>query len=476
MKKIIVIILLSVLVFGIVSCAKEPEEFSKPFEIPTPNVTIPVTTKTTRTTLPVSIQELEPTKREEPPIIVEEGPTDEARFYLGNEKGFFIRETRKTWSTAYEIVNESGVVTYTFEKYEKPIGDLYNGYSLVQFETPGYGGKDRRYFLIDAYGDVVFEDGTDDIYLVGYSRTDDYPSYFFEDGYIFAYRYLESMTDVELELGIMKADGTWQEPLSTKHPIMQVFPTITPENIGNQFEYIGEGMVFMRREAVGYGKYAHYLYDMNTKDFIKMDETFNPPLRRENLFVFKDGVARYQGFGYDTIIKEVKKSGKITEVPIPDRHYVEDYYDKESDSYFYFTIGKDQRLLIMNSKKGEVKKLDDFHKWSTKGFTSDKAQFIVWNAAGTPYYAVIDTKGDYVFEPFVIEDEFRGIADIYGNCLSKRDYDGSRQYLLVSDEGIIIYKGNSMTDIEYRNGVVKRTVTEHGSLVNKYDLVSGNAE
>lgn len=478
MKRITTIILLLAMVFGIVSCAKTPKEASKPTE------TIPKNTTTT-TVKPTTTQLLKPTESESLPVEPTEPPeppkmpsTDEARFYLGEEEGFFFRQSRKYGNYIYEIVNHTGIVTHTLGKYEKPIGEPYNGYTLVQFETPGYAGKDRKYSLVDPYGNLVFEDGMDDIYLIGYSKMEDYPQYFFRDGYVFAYRYLETMTEVQLELGVMNADGTWKEPLSTEHPILKVFTQIEPESIGNMFYYLGEGMVFMQRDPVGYQKYGHYLYDMNTKNFFKLNEKFDPPLRREELFVFEDGVARYKKYSRDELMVEVEKSGEVTEVSLPamesESGYVvgEVYYEEETDSYTYLVWNREQkRLYVMNSKKGVVKKLESFHSWETEGFTTDSVQITVWNAAGTPYYARIDTNGEYMFEPFVIKDDFRGIVDTNGHYLPNSNHEGSQEYLLVTEDGKVLVKRQSVWVAEFQNGVFRTTSSYNGDYTHSYDFI-----
>ena len=76
-----------------------------------------------------------------------------------------------------------------------------------------------------------------------------------------------------------------------------------------------------------------------------------------------------------------------------------------------------------------------------------------------------------MFEPFVIKDDFRGIVDTNGHYLPNSNHEGSQEYLLVTEDGKVLVKRQSVWVAEFQNGVFRTTSSYNGDYTHSYDFI-----
>lgn len=374
-----------------------------------------------------------------------------ARYCADEENGYSILDSN--------CVDYYGYKTFTLEDGEKNVSYIYNGVIITQ--------KESFYRLRDASnGKIIFTtENTPDTYLIIPYYNE---SHFFKDGYFFVYTKNESYNGVMYKLGFLNYRGEWVVPLSENHPILGIIKSnATAEYFEKSLIYCGESI--LRFEVDG----EYYLYNIleNTVNKVAPNADFtssNIDSLMHSDWNFSDGYTTgsimYGGY------YKLYTNGTLERIPVDFNEALDEkegslYYDNENNRFIAvgYTYNEDG-FSIFDSKGAIIKKIDNVNISSFNGFRKDGyGQIVFENKEGTKYYTVMNTRGDFLFEPISLD--VTEVYDLNGNSIDCVESYSVRQgtYAVVDNSGNLLLKTEYVYNFGLKNGVATYKKDSNGS-------------
>ncbi len=381
----------------------------------------------------------------------------EAQYYADEKNGYSIQQNGKQ----FFCVDSQGYKTFDFDSGEKQVTYVYNGVLWTK--------KDDVYTLRNAYnGEIVFntaEDPNVHVFVPQYANDP-----LFRDGYVFAYSKEESYDGVVYKIGYMSTQGEWISELSETHPILATIrDAATVKYFKESLSYKGDGIVSFSVEGI------YYLYNIltNTVHEIKATgEVSNSDIDDilSCTVEFRDGVA-VGSYGLGWWISSWAKyyklyaDGTIDSIPLD---YSGKLNEKIGNLYFDFAANKVVSLgytyhqdgfSVFDSKGEILSTYENLEPAKVQGFYHNGlAQLVVENKEGTGYYTVLNSSGELLFEPMLIDAQ--EIFDIRGNRMATWGYGEPGRYIVVDDAGEIVFEVENAKSFDINNGIIQYKLSE----------------
>ncbi len=383
-----------------------------------------------------------------------------ARYNADEPNGYSI-----WWSSEGNdyCVDYNGYKTFTFDDDEDNDTNVYNG-SVI---TSIYSNDKMIYRLRRASdGKILFT--TDSVGGASVIIPEHYGEEMFKDGYVLVYSKTESYNGVSYKLGFVDSNGKWVVPLSSDNPILKTIgDDASADYFKKQLYYCRDGIL-----AFELDNDICYLYNIKTNSIAKIQSSEN--LRDDNIssiikcgLTFKDGLAvemysLYASFGGANRCCKIYSNGKTENFALNfnencHQTFGSKYYDSKTNSvitmgYTYHVDG----FSLFDSNGNIIKKIDNVDVTDATGFKSDgTAQLVFENKEGSKYYTVIDTKGNFLFDP--IKMSVTEIWDTNRYSVDCVDTNSVRQgeYAVVDNTGKILFQTTEWVyDFNYQNGIV----------------------
>ncbi len=331
------------------------------------------------------------------------------------------------------IIDVTGEIVYTAEDGED-IKMYANGFFISE--------KGGVQYLKSANGRVICS--TKSLDITGFGLVRNYVDYsrFFEDGYIFAYKFEETYSDSVCKIGILGTDGEWIVPLSEDNPIIKSGTKCTEKEFKDHFYYyLGCGVLALRvyegeQDYVLYNIEDNALYeftiDVSNFDYILKEKTS-----------FNDGVSYSKS---NSILYKITVKAEVETIRLPNEPKSDTYTDKNGDFY----LVTESAIL----KNGEVHKELDY-KVSSGAWIGENCLIIIKNPSGKSFFTYVTKDGEFLFDP--VECSGAYVCDVSGIGAGSIYTDGEK--LVVDESGNIYYTSkNDEAYIYVNNGVVMEEV------------------
>ncbi len=405
--------------------------------------------------------ELEDPKEEQP----DETDPEKSRYmselaarYSAHEKNGYSLWWRKTLNDeTHKCVDSQGYVAFEYSADADNETNVYNNCFIISERVRDENTFYSTYKLLKAStGETLYSTSDKDnqfIIDLEYSSTE-----LFKDGYIIIVDKQETYNGVTYGMGIMGPNGQWLVPLSKDHPVIKQMGDFATLDHFKKMRYLGEDILHF---TVNYDE--HYFYNIRKNKIVKV----NSELTESNT----DSVLRcagpfYKGvcvetYGFGGGICKVTADGKIVDMPINFSDKLHEsfgamYYDAKNDriirmGYTYHQDG----FSVFDSKGAIIKKLSDVDVVEANGFTAEGlAQLVMQNKDGTKYYTMIDTAGNFLFDPIKMETGY--VLDISGNQIDNGEISPANTYTIVDRTGKVLIQSKSGEEFGYKNGIAKQ--------------------
>ena len=291
---------------------------------------------------------------------------------------------------------------YPGYKVEDLLSGFYEKYCTIK-------SSDNK-MIIDTTGSVVFDyKKTNYTILSGVSA--------FNDGYIFVYEMKEDYSGVTKKIGVIDRENNWIMPLSDESPVLK--ETVQPGRSDiPECEYLGNGMAyFIKPDGWNRGT----LLNVKQKQWYPVD-------MRGVSSEFHNNVIAFQGI--DRSSYSVTVNGEQKEIP--------SLASKFSSGLYFCPNG------ICDGYGNLVADLSQYHKVSSKGFNGDHALLIISNENETKYFTLVDSKGNFSFEPIEFvegEDDYAfGEKDCNNYSDKIISINTDKGYSIYNEKGVLLFE------------------------------------
>lgn len=379
----------------------------------------------------------------------------EAKYYANEKNGYSIW-SRSGMNGEYNFcVDSNGYITFKYSVNESSQTSVYNGVFITKEIVRENNVGNTMYRVRNASdGNVLYTAESKN----GYSIIDfEYSSdSFFKDGYIMVLNKAESYNGVTYKVGILCSNGKWIVPMSEDNPIVKTIGSSATESAFRKMRYLGEDILHFETDN------GNYFYNVKKNSVVKVSSELTESQTSSVLNCagpFNNGVC-VDAYGYGKGICKITSSGKITVLPtnFSDKlHETEGtmYYDVKNDrvirmGYTYHVDG----FSVFDSKGKIIKKISDVTLVEVNGFSAEGiAQIVIENKEGTKYYTLINTSGEFLFEPIKMETSY--IIDISGNMISNGESNATKADAAIVDRnGRVLYRRKGSGDFGFKNGIV----------------------
>lgn len=374
------------------------------------------------------------------------------------------------WSASYGLsttkrlcIDTQGYVAFEMDSSENDVTGVYNNAVLMKVNFD--------YYILRAVpsGELLFDSSSND-YGAEILLPEHNGKEMFRDGYIMAVKPTESYNGVSYEIGILNSQGLWLRPLSPGFSmLMYMSADMTVAQMEQKIVYLGEGIlgmlcsdgVFryfnMDTNAVITAQFPnnlskHTLYDALDYDVRFIDGVSDPVYMNNNYYLFYSN-GRIEAFNvlWPTGLPRAEKCG-------------DPYFDRSTKTaYFLYDYGNG--ILVCDStgkiiKKQEGVDLEEYNyltanRTACRGFAADGyARIIMKNAEDTAYYAVLGIDGEFLFEPIRLDDDINTVFDPDGYHIDVESTAGYGYFIVISNEGEVLYESEYVNDFSVKNGVV----------------------
>lgn len=372
------------------------------------------------------------------------------RIYLG------LSSTTKT-----VCVNSEGYVTFEVDGAENEATEVYNDAVIMNVNYDYYVLRSA----VD--GKMLFDSSANDgakILLPEHAGKK-----MFRDGYIMIMKANESFSGVTYEVGFMNPKGEWIQELTTDNALLQYLSSdVNMKYLEQEIVYMGEGILGM---LCSDNQYRYY--DINTNSCVLVSDdvgvTFYTLLDslEYNVF-FEDGISKpvYMSHNYYLFYS----SGKIEQFNVlwPNGYPRADmcgnpYFDRATKTA-YFLYDYEDSIIIADHNGNIIKMHENVnlaqHSYLTSnhsgcsGFTSDGyARIILENTEGTKYYTLLNTKGEFVFEPVRLNDNIDRVFGLDGYNIEVNSISSYGYFVVIDQSGKVCYESDYVNDFSVKNGV-----------------------
>ena len=466
---------------------KEPTQ--KPTQIATKNPTQPVTQKPTQEPTPTSNRKPIQTTMPQRPQIATKSPTHKptetptviptqalteattnpmeerfvsearARYCAGERNGYSVFEYssyKSSYSTTKEYnacVDYNGYIVFKFSEKEDAISNVKHNFFVTKERVIENNTSFDVYRIREAStGKVLYSASTKDGYYfvdLKYSA-----KLIWDDGYTVVVQMEEAFDGVTYKLGVLGSDGEWIVPLDMNNPVVKTLGKQASLDKFTEMYYMGEGVLHFAVDN------TYYFYNIEKNTVTKVESELSDYDTKSVLKCadeFQDGITTDK-YGWGGGFCKISSDGKITIIPV---EFHEDLHENIG-SYYYDRINNrviqmgdtyhQDGFSIFDSNGNVIKKLENVNILKSYGFSqAGYARLILENTEGTQYYTVMDTDGNFLFDP--IKTEGLSVVDAKtGNVLDPDLND--KRYILVDRNGEILYKRDTHGGFGYNNGVV----------------------
>ena len=301
----------------------------------------------------------------------------------------------------YALYDQHGCKIYVLSNSEKMcvVGDYY----FMSTEN-------SIYYLKDTLGNVIFT--SESLGVSGFGMSENFESFteFLNDGYVLVYNCLESYNGVTYEIGVVDVDGDWIVPISADNPIINCGFDCSITNLTckdaliPELSYAGDGCIRIKIAKSDY-PYEYCFYNINTDKILYFKPETNIWTNTVEYMMtiaeFSNGVSYGMNGAY---MYEFRTDGssRIFRVIPKDYPYYErvDFYVDENGTVCVLTTAG-----IVDSS-GKI--IADFEEMNINLITGKYAKdhnclLIMKNDQGTIYYALMDSNGNFIFNPIITD-------------------------------------------------------------------------
>ncbi len=446
----------------------------KPTQAPTQKPTQAATQKPTQTPTqkptqaatqaPTEVATQKPTQAPENPGKVRFVSELKARYSAGEVNGYSLwsKKNPDTYVTTRYCVDYNGYVVFEFSESERSETNVKNNAFITREVVIENNNSNIIYRVRQAStGKILYTATSKDGYEIidfEYSAKS-----IWDDRYVIVAHKTEAYDGVTYKLGVLGADGKWVVPLSENNPILKAMKDYASLDSFKDMYYMGEGIIRFENAD------DYYFYNITKNTATKIQSEIDDYDIRSILQCadeFIDGVT-IETYGWGGGFAKITSDGKITRMEC---NFHEDfherigsfYYDKKNDriirmGYTYHQDG----FSLFDSKGKIIKTLKNVDLVSANGFNDEGiAQLLIQNKEGTKYYTLIDTSGNFLFDPIKTGG---AVIDAESNLII-----GSGLHMVVDRNGNILYQQEKYGDLSYKNGVVYDEGADEGK---KYTLI-----
>lgn len=380
-----------------------------------------------------------------------------ARYYAGEEGGYSLWSISAMNDGDKNIcVDSEGYIVFEYSADATNVTNVYNNaFVIKEFVREDLSGHYVYKLMQASTGKVLYTADTkkgEQIIDLEYSAAD-----VFKDGYCLVVNTEESYSGVTYKFGVLGANGEWIVPLSEKNPVVTTLKSEAELSAFEKMYYMGEDILYFAAHG------NHYFYNIKSNKVIKVSSEISESNTKSVLTCggpFKNG-AFAEAYGFGGGLCKVTSAGKITIIPYKFNEKLDEkigvfYYDSKNNKairmgYTYHQSG----FSLFDSDGKIIKTLKDSEPHEVNGFTDEGiAQLVLINKEGTKYYTVINTKGEFMFEPIKMDTAY--VYDVSGLSISNgENYANKTDAMVVDRSGKILYRSTAKGDFGYRNGIVK---------------------
>lgn len=428
----------------------------KPTQIATSIVVTPTENPTPGPTEEPSLAPTQaPTKTPEKPEKVRFTSEIRAQYHAGEVNGYSLwsKKDSDTYVTTQYCVDYQGYVVFEFSDSENAETNVMNNAFITREVVRENNNSNIIFRLRQAStGNVLYTATSNDGYEIiefQYSATS-----IWNDGYVIIIHKDEAYDGVTYKLGILGANGKWVVPLSSNNPVLTTMKDEADIDNFRSMYYLGEDIFYFTAND----NYYFYNITQNTATKVQSDiDDYNIRSILQCADEFIDGVSVAQ-YNWGGSFAKITSDGKITRIECDFHEDFHErigsyYYDKKNDriirmGYTYHQDG----FSLFDSKGKIIKTLKNVDLVAANGFNEDGiAQLLIQNKEGTQYYTLMDTSGNFLFDPIktsgcsVIDADFDLIINPdYNKCL----------IMVVDKNGTILYQQKKVGDLSHKNGVI----------------------
>jgi hypothetical protein len=379
--------------------------------------------------------------------------------YGSSSNGYGIWTASRGFPTAKRVcIDSKGYIVFEMDKSETDVAGVHNNAVLMKVNYD--------YYILRAVpsGDLLFSSANADgakIILPANNGKD-----MFRDGYIMVMKSVSA----SYEIGFMNAKGEWIQPLSSDNPILRHFDSsLTVDALEKEVSYLGEGVIGMICSDNVYRYYdieansltattfpnnisKYTIYDALDYNVRFVDGVSDPVYMNNNNYLFyRDGTIQQFNVLWPYGIPRATMLGKP-------------YFDRESKIAYFFYEYEDSILVADNTgkviKKHDGIKLKEYNYLSAdrtacRSFAADGlARIIIENSEGTCYYAVLNTQGEFLFEPVKLNENVNRVYDLEGYNIEVAATSDYGYFVVIDNDGTVCYESDYVNDFSVKNGVL----------------------
>ena len=406
-----------------------------------------------------------PEDSQDPPVDPENDPylTPAQALYGASSNGYGIWTVSRGFTTAKRVcVDSKGYIVFEMDKSETDVAGVHNDAVLMKVNYD--------YYILRSVpsGDLLFDSSNADgakIILPEHNGKD-----MFLDGYIMVMKAVESYNGVSHEIGFLNAKGEWVQPLSAESPILGHFDkTLTVDGLEREVSYLGEGLIGMLCSDT---TYRYYDIDTNTMTAVTFPNNISKYTMYDALDYnvrFIDGVSDpvYMNNNYYLFYAngKIEQFNVLWPYGIPRAPLLGKPYFDRSTKIAYFLYKYEDSILVADSTGKVIKKHDGVNlkeynyltanRTACRSFAADGlARIVIENSEGTCYYAVLNTKGEFLFEPMQLNENVNRVYDLEGYNIEVNTSAGYGYFVVIDNEGTVCYESDYVNDFSVKNGVL----------------------
>lgn len=414
----------------------------------------------------------------EPPEEPEDPPTEpEAEPYISqaqaqygaSSNGYGIWTGYRGFPTARRLcINEQGYIMFEMDKSETDVAGVHNNAVLMKVNFD--------YYVLRAVpeGKLLFDSSNANgakIVLPEHNG-----KAMFRDGYLMVMNVTEGNNGLIHEIGFLNANGEWVQPLSEDSPIIKHFDSkLTASDMEREASYLGEGIIGM---LCSDGVYRYYNIDTNALTAV----TFPNNISKYTLYDALDYNVRFINGVSDPVYMNnnfylfygngaIQQFNVLWPNGIPRAVMLgKPYFDRATKiAYFLYEYG--DSILVADSNGKVIKKhtgvkLKEYNyltadRMACRSFAADGlARVILEDSEGNSCYAVLNTAGQFLFEPIRLNENINRVYDPEGYNIEVNATSGYGYFAVINNDGVICYESDYVNDFSVKNGVLHYTVDD----------------
>ena len=383
--------------------------------------------------------------------------------YGASSNGYGIWTATRGFTTAKRVcIDSMGYIVFEMDKSETDVAGVHNNAVLMKVNYD--------YYVLRSVPDgrLLFDSSNADgakIILPAQNGKD-----MFRDGYIMVMKAVDSSKGVTYEIGFINGRGEWLQPLSGDNPILKHFDnSMTIAGLEKEVSYLGEGVIGM---LCSNQVYRYYDIDSNSVAVATFPNNISKYTMYDALDYnvrFADGVSDpvYMNNNYYLFHTDgrIEQFNVLWPYGIPRAVMLGNPYFDRENKVAYFLYEYQNSILVADSKGNIVKKHDGLNLKEYHYLTADRiacrsfaedglARIILEDAEGVSYYVVLDTKGQFLFEPVRLNDNVNRVYDLEGHNIEVDATSGYGYFVVIDNDGTICYESEYVNDFSVKNGVL----------------------